>query len=315
MPFQRKPTDEPERPKKLSVYTLKLAPEAAAQLRAALERRLWPSREVAHAAFAYSGPDVQVVCYASGKLVVQGRGTEDFVQNILESEVTHTPLLGYDEVHHPDYFELHAGCDEAGKGDIFGPLVTACVVLEPEAIRALLAAGVRDSKKISDNEVLRLEKIIRLTEGAAVAVGQCSMEKYNELMSKPGANLNRLLAWLHAKSLQNALEKHPAPWGLLDQFARRDAVGQYLARPGFELRRRTKAESDPVVACASIVARAEFLRGLKKLREEAGVPLMKGASRDAQAQFAALREKIGPTEMARFAKLHFKLKSLRGKGY
>jgi ribonuclease HIII len=319
MNFKRKKRDDldDEKPKPASLYTLKLDETQRKKLRAALEKRLWLEKKVEYADFAYVGPKVQVVAYTSGKLVVQGKGTEEFVQNILEPEVTGVALLGYDEIHHPEWFELHAGCDEAGKGDVFGPLVTACVIAGGEQIKELRAAGVRDSKKISDAEVMKLEKIIRDTKGVAVASAQCSMEKYNELMSKPGANLNHLLSWLHSRSLGDALDKYSEAgnktavrWGLLDQFARNDRVEIYLKRKDFELRRRTKAESDPVVAAASIMARAGFLRGMRNLSEEAGVKLMKGASNLAQAQFKELRDKFGADGMSKFAKLHFKLKSI-----
>lgn len=312
MTFKRKKRidDGDEKPKAQTLYTLKLTPEQMDKLKAALEQRLWYERAVPYARFAYEGNKVNVVAYESGKLVVQGKNTEEFVQNILEAEVTGSALMGYDEVHHPEWFELHAGCDEAGKGDIFGPLVTACVIAGPEQIRELRAAGVRDSKKISDPEVMKLEKIIRGMGGVAVESAQCSMEKYNEMMSKPGANLNRLLAWYHAQSLGRALDKKSAQWGLLDQFATNDKVDFYLKRPDFKLVRRTKAESDPVVAAASIIARAGFLHGLRNLSHEAGVKLMKGASNQAQAQFAELRTKLGVGDMRKYAKMHFKLKSL-----
>lgn len=312
-PRRKKPSDdllEEPSPKKLSLYTLKLTPEQMKKLHANLDKRLWIEKKVDYALFAYEGPKVQVVGYQSGKLVVQGKGTEEFVQNILEPEVTGQAQLGYEEIHHPDWFELHAGCDEAGKGDVFGPLVTGCVIAGPEAIHALRAAGVKDSKSINDREIVKLDKIIRSTQGVFVTSAQCSMEKYNELMSKPGANLNKLLAWLHAKSLGDALDKQSAPWGLLDQFAKRDDVDKYLSRPDFELRRRTKAESDPVVAAASIVARAGYLRGMQNLSHLAGEKLMKGASVQAQQQFKALKEKLGEGEMKKFAKLHFKLRAI-----
>ena len=299
-----------EKNRSVTLYTLKLTPEQMSKLKASLEKRMWFERTVAYAKFAYEGDKVSVVAYESGKLVVQGRATEEFVQNILEPEVTGAALMGYDEIHHPDWFELHAGCDEAGKGDVFGPLVTACVISGPETTRGLMKAGVRDSKKISDGEIMKLEKIIRETQGVAVKSAQCSMEKYNELMGKPGANLNRLLSWLHSRALGDALNEISAPWGLLDQFSKRDNVDGYLARPDFELRRRTKAESDPVVAAASIIARAGFLRGMRNLSAAAGVKLMKGASVEAQRQFAVLRDKFGAEEMRKYAKLHFKLRSL-----
>jgi ribonuclease HIII len=297
-------------PKPQTLYTLKITPEQAAKLKAALEKRLWYEKAVPYARFSYEGNKVQVTAYESGKLVVQGKNTEEFVQNILEPEVTGEALLGYDDVHHPEWYELHAGCDEAGKGDVFGPLVTASVVAGGDQVREFIKVGIRDSKRISDGEIMKLEKIIRGMKGVAVATAACSMEKYNELMGKPGANLNRLLSWLHSRSLGDALSERDAPWGLLDQYAKRDNVDEYLKRPDFELRRRTKAESDPVVAAASVVARAGFLRGMRNLSEKAGERLMKGASFEAQKQFAKLREKLGPEAMSQYAKLHFKLKGI-----
>jgi len=297
-------------PKSKSLYTLKLEAASAQVLRKILAEKGWELKEVEYALFGFKGPTVQVVYYTSGKLVVQGKGTEAFVRDILEPQVTGVALLGYDEIHHPDWFELHAGCDEAGKGDVFGPLVTAAVVADKTAIDKWIEAGIKDSKRIGDKEALRLDKLIRATSNVAVKTASCSMARYNELMSKPTSNLNRLLAWLHAKSLGEALKLKSAPWGLLDQFAKRDSVDHYLAMPSFELRRRTKAESDPVVAAASIVARASYLKAMKTLSDAIGEELPKGASNQTQFFFKDLRERIGRDEMANYAKMHFKLRAI-----
>ena len=111
-------------PKKKSSYTLKLTSEQMERLAGALGGRGWPTREVPYARYAFDGDGVKVVAYESGKLVVQGGKTEDFVSNILEPEITGEFLLGYEAVNHPEWFEPHAGLDESGKGDLFGPVVT-----------------------------------------------------------------------------------------------------------------------------------------------------------------------------------------------
>ena len=74
--------------KKKTSYTLKLAGGQMDKLGAALEGRGWSTREVPYARHAFNGDGVKVVAYESGKLVVQGGKTEDFVSNILEPEVT-----------------------------------------------------------------------------------------------------------------------------------------------------------------------------------------------------------------------------------
>ncbi|HVU16202.1 MAG TPA: ribonuclease HIII [Candidatus Didemnitutus sp.] len=296
-------------PKAVTTYTIKLDDAQMEKLRAACASRGWESFEVAYARFAFKGPKVNVTAYTSGKVVVAGKETQDFVQNVIEAEVTGAALLGYDDVHHPEWFEPHAGLDESGKGDLFGPVITATVIAERPAIDAWREAGVRDSKTISDPQILKLEDMIRATPGAIVETCYCGMAKYNELMLKPGANLNRLLAWQHATALEKALQKKWVGRGLLDQFSKEPLVQRELKKKGlerFQLDMRTKAESDPVVAAASVVARAEFVRAMVALSREFGDRLKKGAGADAKAQAAEIVSKFGARALGRFAKLHFR---------
>ncbi len=303
--------EEPEETKKLASYTLKLDDAQMNKLRGLLQERGWTPFEVAYSRFAFRADHlkVNVTAYTSGKVVVAGKGTEDFVRDILEPEVTGAPKLGYDEVNHPDWFESHAGLDESGKGDLFGPVIAATVIADRPAIDAWIAAGVKDSKKIAESQILRLDALIRGTRGAVVRTCFCGMPKYNELMGRPGANLNRLLAWQHATALEQALGLKRVPWGLLDQFSEQPLVQRELTRQGvkdFELRMRTKAEEDPVVAAASVVARAEFVRQMRDLSEKLGEPLQKGAGSGVKAQAAAIVNRLGARALTDFAKLHFR---------
>jgi ribonuclease HIII len=310
MAFTRKDTEGDDKKTRRTSYTIKLNEEQMVKLKAWLDHRMWAFFAVEHARFAFKGDGVNVVAYESGKCVIAGKKTEDFVTYVLENEITGDARLGYDEVHHADWFEPHAGLDESGKGDLFGPMVSACVVVpDGEIVREWMAAGVKDSKAISsDSMILRLDKQIRGTRGV-VAKRMCvSMAKYNELYVKFGKNLNRVLAWYHARSLEEALKQQPVPWGLLDQFTKQPLVQRNLkdVPQGFELRMRTKAEEDPVVAAASIVARAEYVRRMQELSERAGEPLKKGASAEVKAQAKRLVEKFGPEALGDFAKLHFR---------
>ncbi|MGA3007430.1 MAG: ribonuclease HIII, partial [Opitutaceae bacterium] len=231
------------------------------------------------------------------------------VRDTLESEITGAPKLGYDEVLHPDWFEPHAGLDESGKGDFFGPVVAATVIADRPAVEAWLKAGVKDSKKIADPQIMKLDKMIRDTPGVAVKICACGMAKYNELMSRPRANLNRLLAWQHATALAQALDQKWVPRGLLDQFSETPLVQNELAKKNvksFELSMRTKAEEDPVVAAASVVARAEYVRAMKQLSQRFGEPLQKGASSKVKEQAAQIIARFGAPALRDFAKLHFR---------
>lgn len=305
----KKTDTDAQAPKKLTTYTIKLDDAQMEKLHGVLEGRGWTPTEVPYTRFAYKSRDCNVSAYTSGKVVIAGKGTEDFVLHTLEAEVTQAPRLGYDAMLHPEWYEPHAGLDESGKGDFFGPVVAATVIADKPAIEAWIAAGVRDSKKIADNQILKLDEIIRGTAGATVKTCFCGMPKYNELMSRKGANLNRLLAWQHATALSQALSTHWVPRGLLDQFTEQPLTQRELARKGvanFDLQMRTKAEEDPVVAAASVVARAEYVRQMKQLSERFGSKLQKGASALVKEQAADIIRRFGARALGDFAKLHFR---------
>ncbi len=272
-----------------------------------LDGGAWIFYDVAYSLFGYKGENVNIVGYKSGKLVVSGKKTEDFVRDVLEAEITGDARLGYDEVHHPEWFELHAGCDESGKGDLFGPLVTACVIADGDMVRGWLEAGVCDSKKITDGSILKLDKVIRDTKGVVIATAFARMEKYNALYQKFGNNLNKLLAWYHGRSLNEALDQRPAAWGILDQFTKQKLVDAYVKdRKDFNLISRTKAEVDPVVAAASIIARAIYVREMKRMSTRLGEPLLKGASDRVLAQAKNIFSEKGAGGLTNYAKMHFK---------
>lgn len=197
------------------------------------------------------------------------------------------------------------GTDESGKGDYFGPLVIAGFFL-PEGQEAVLAEmGVRDSKRMTDNRVRETAAVLR--RGYPHAVVAIGPEKYNQLYAKM-KNLNRLLAWGHARVIENVLEHVPAGRAVTDQFGDASLVRNALMAKGrtIELEQRTGAEEDPAVAAASILARDEFLRRLKALSEEAGMDLPKGASSAVEEAAVRLVRLHGPDSLERYAKTHFR---------
>ncbi|MBM3824061.1 MAG: ribonuclease HIII [Verrucomicrobia bacterium] len=297
----------------INSYTCALDAAQAKKLRELLLERSWKFREAPHTTFACQKEGVSVAHYLSGKLVAQGKGTQDFVQFVLEPEVLGRATLGYETVANPELAIPRIGVDESGKGDLFGPLCAAAVYANESIVKDWIAAGVRDSKQISSpKSIEKLNDLIRATPGAACSVVPIGNPAYNRLYEKIG-NLNRLLAWAHGRAIEDLLERHPglAPPPVrivVDQFARDPRVVQSaLQKRGrqLELIQRTKAESDPVVAAASILARHAYVSRLEGLEKSFGVRLPKGASaqvREAVGAFVALhgRQKLGEV-----AKLHF----------
>mgnify|MGYP003937218593 FL=1 len=151
-----------------------------------------------------------------------------------------------------------------------------------------------------------MAKQIKETQGVVVKTAYSGMPKYNELYDKFGQNLNKLLAWLHGRALLDALEVRQPKWGLLDQFSKQPLVQQYVKDSTFDLKMRTKAEEDPVVAAASIIARATWLEQMKKLEELSGRTLPKGSGSQAKQAARELFQQLGEERMGEFCKLHFK---------
>lgn len=175
----------------------------------------------------------------------------------------------------PSHAIEHIGIDESGKGDYFGPLVIAAVFIDATTQGELKLIGARDSKKLSDGRVLEMAPDIKtICPHSIIAIGP---QKYNELYAKI-KNLNRLLAWGHAKALENLLERGvTCERAISDQFGDERLILNALQEKGrtIVLEQRTKAESDLAVAAASILARAEFLIRLKRLSGEVALPCPK----------------------------------------
>lgn len=197
------------------------------------------------------------------------------------------------------------GIDESGKGDYFGPLVIAGVYLKTGQVPAVLQLGVRDSKNLTDARILQIApKIADQVLFSVVAIGP---KRYNELYEKM-KNLNRLLAWGHARVLENLLEQVPCARALSDQFGDERFILGALMKKGQQIRleQRPRAESDPAVASASILARAEFLKRLAQLSQQVELPLPKGASKSVEEAARKLAQRDGKEALLQVAKWHFK---------
>jgi len=307
--------------KPLTIFTGKLTTEQAAKLQAALHARDWKPRTVPYARFAFESDQANVVFYESGKLVVQGKGTSDFVEFLLEPEILQQAKVGYETVLNPDLLLPRIGVDESGKGDFFGPLCVAGVYVNEVVIQAWKELGVRDSKSISsDKKIAELAEKIRLTPGCVVNAVQIGNEAYNRLYLKM-RSVNTLLAWGHARVIENLMglryRMDPPPVkAISDQFAAsKTVIEKALMNEGrsLQLVQRHKAEEDIAVAAASILARDEFVKGLARLEKQFSVKLPKGASAAVDATAKQFVDEHGAEELAKIAKMHFRT-ALRAQG-
>ena len=256
--------------KPLTSHTSKLTDAQAAGLKELLLARGYKFREVPYARFAAEKDKTNIVFYESGKLVVQGKGTQEFIEFVLEPEILKEARLGYETVLNPELLVPRLGVDESGKGDFFGPLCIAGVYVNEAVVAAWKDAGVRDSKNISsDKKIKDLAELIRKTPGCVTTVVPIGNEAYNRLYQKM-RSVNTLLAWGHARVIENLMglrhQMNPAPVrAISDQFAaNKETVGKALMTLGrsIELVQKHRAEEDLAVAAASILARHEFVTRL-----------------------------------------------------
>ncbi len=191
--------------------------------------------------------------------------------------------------------------------------------MNDSVLEKLFQLNVRDSKRISDNVIKKLdERIKSICVWTTVAIGP---ERYNELYGRM-QNLNRMLAWGHARAIENLLEKEDCPRAVTDQFGDERFVINALLKRGkqIKIQQRPKAEDDLAVAAASVIARAEFVSRLEGLSDQIGEELLKGASGAVEELAQELVERYGEGILKKVAKVHFKTtqkvigKSKRGSG-
>ena len=294
----------------LHSYTCALSGDQIFRLKADLPGLGFDFCEVPHAQFAAKKNKLRIAVYQSGKLLVQGQGVRDFVEFYLEPHLLGVARLGYEEVLDPTILHSRIGVDESGKGDFFGPLVVAGVFVNESVIRAWRdgQAGIRDSKLVTtDARISALARIIRGTRHCVVEIVTIGPRAYNDLHAKM-RNVNKILAWGHARVIENLLAKVNCPKVVSDQFGNKSLVERALMQRGkkIELVQRHKAESDLAVAAASILARDEFVRQLKKMGERVGIPLPKGASAAVEETGRKLVAKHGLEKLSEVAKIHFR---------
>lgn len=264
-----------------------------------------------HAKFKASKDGISCALYESGKLVVQGKKSAQWIDFFLEPEILGKVMRSFNSQWHEN-FETHLGSDETGKGDLFGALCVACVLVEQKHLEELHKIGVQDSKNIGDSRIREMAHVIWKSCPCQVQILTPAL--YNKLWAK-FKNLNRLLAWCHANVIyelmqsQSKLTSSPkVAWALVDQFSENSGIQKRVQQMGLslEIKERTRAESDSAVAAASVLARACFLKNLDELGKAVGFKLPKGSGAPAKEALAKILRQDPFIDLGKIAKLHFK---------
>lgn len=255
--------------------------------------------------FAAKKKGLSVTLYTSLKLTVQGKEMAEFIEYFLEPKILGTFSFTHPVASRELDLTGRIGVDEAGKGDFFGPLCIAAVYGQGDQIKHMAELGIKDSKDLSDTTILKLADLIR--KNFPYEVIRIGPSKYNEMYATFG-NLNSLLAWGHATAIEKLSEKTQCTNVVIDKFAHEQVVIKAVARKklNITLTQKVRAEEDLVVAAASILARAAFVEGIKKLSDECGFELPKGASEKVLQAGKKAVQMYGPEVLPKISKSHFK---------
>jgi len=245
---------------------------------------------------------IVVNVYNNGKIVFGGKSKEEIeeIKNLAKS-------IGAEEEGQTKLIKgKRIGTDEVGKGDYFGPLIIAGVIISEEVERELESMGVKDSKRLSDTRIRDLGyEIRRVLDRKNYDILFISPLRYNLLYNRL-RNVNRILGWAHARVIENLLEANECQAAISDQFGDPGYIKNALMEKGrrIELYQTPHAERDLAVAAASILAREEFISKMEELSEIYQFDFPKGSS-NVDEKAKEFVEIYGVDALKNVAKIHF----------
>lgn len=254
--------------------------------------------------------DFSATFYNSGKFVIQGRNIEPLFDKLTENFMEiHEMGKVKREKKKDDAMPVltlpYIGTDESGKGDFFGPLVVAGVVLDEKNIELFKKLGIKDSKKLKDEQMI--EMMHEIQKNSTFSVVSITNARYNELYIT-FRNLNKLLAWGHARVIENILEKRDCKQVLSDKFGDESLIQNALMEKGktIHLEQRVRAEADLAVAAASVLARATFVQRMKDMEGYYGFKFPKGCGANVSQAAKEFSKMYDRKRLYEVCKGHFK---------
>ena len=270
-----------------------------------------------YAVFQAVDGDTIVTLYESGKVVFQGIDADLASDYWIETEKINSgnnALIEKKEKEKKDDEKVlpirinSIGSDEVGTGDYFGPIVVTAAYVSKENIDFLLDLRVKDSKKLTDEQIIKIvpEIIKKIPYHTLVFTNK----QYNELYSGD-MNMNKIKAVLHNKVLYDLVKKdYNHDYVVVDQFEYPGSYYKHIKESKNQVKNiffMTKAEDKCLsVACASMISRYIFLQEMDKLGKEVNMFLPKGASSLVDETAKKIVDKYGFEKLSTLAKLNFK---------
>lgn len=263
--------------------------------------------------------DTVVTIYQSGKVVFQGRDADLAADFWIETEKINygkAIVTSSDEKKEKKDVERKIplrinsiGSDEVGTGDYFGPIVVTASYVTKEDVDFLLELGVKDSKKMTDNEIIRV--VPQIIKRIPYHTFVLNNKQYNELYNSD-MNMNKMKAILHNKVLSAFADKNKYPYDyvVVDQFENPKSYYNHLSDAKFKVYNitfLTKAEDQCLsVACSSLISRYIFLQEIDKISKNVGMDIPKGAGDIVDEVGKKIVSKLGNDKLREIAKMNFK---------
>lgn len=296
----------------MSVYSEKVETKKEKEIKAFILQSFQVEEKAKQYAFwELKHKDFVATFYTSGKFVIQGRDINLLLNKLIENfnlpkgtaqvskskKTEDSPIIMK--------CDCHIGTDESGKGDFFGPLIIAGVMVDDNNRQILKDLGVKDSKKLSDEQIMRIAPEIQ--QHSVCSIVPINNIRYNELYVS-FQNLNKLLAWGHARAIENILEKHECCYALSDKFGDESLIINALMEKGkkITLEQRVRAESDIAVAAASILARANFVQRMADMESYYGCKFPKGCGENVKQYANEFAKQFGKKRLYEVCKAHFR---------
>ncbi len=295
----------------MNIYTNKFSAQQVDKIHRFFEKYGAVFSPLQYAYWKAEGDGYVASFYKSFKFVLQGKQTEKVAKEFekfmgISTIINEQKLFNVEQYEQNDVcFSKYIGTDESGKGDFFGPLVIAGVYVEEKLSSEFLNLGIKDSKKIDDKTIVKLSAHIKNNAPHSIVV--IMPEKYNELYNS-FKNLNKLLAWGHARAIENVLNIQNCESALSDKFGDESLIKNALLQKGrnINLEQRVKGESYIGVAAASVIARAEFVKRCAELNRKFCIDFPKGANDKVISTAKEFIKQYGKENLKYVAKMHFK---------
>ena len=264
-------------------------------------------KQIPYAIFQAEEEDTVITLYESGKVMFQGVSAD--VDATMWKEIDGQTTTNEPKKETKYYDASAVGSDEVGTGDYFGPIVVTATFVSKEDIPFLESFQIRDSKKMNDEQILKIApQIAKKIKYRSVIL---SNTEYNQKYTKE-INMNKIKAILHNKVLYQLIQEEQPDYDyiIVDEFARENRYYDYLKDiPNVQrnITFLTKAEDKNLaVACGSIISRYLFLKEFDKLSDALHIPLPKGAGKEVDKIGEEVVEKYGKEKLTEIAKLNFK---------